>query len=555
MTVAASAADAANGATVAIAYGDDNTAAQEGGVVPLSPGENIITVTVTPAAGPAAHYTVTLAFNPPALSGDATLTGLTLSAGTLSPPFDSATAGYMAGVGYGVTSVTVTATPATGATAAITYGSSNTAAAAGVVPLSVGDTVIKVTVMAADSTENAYTVTVTRAKPTVSISGATTAAEGDLLTFRVTRNASPDEALTVTMDVSETEDLVPADNQGEKTVTILANAAFAEVTVQTAPADDTWDEHSTVTVTVAANAVHDRGSPYEAETLVEDDDFPAATAVLSVAPASADEGEYVVATVTITTDRDEQPHGKGWTGEINTAPGSATATADYDPLTGGATVVFNTVADFGRVDIGGGVMRWRHARSESILITDDTDAEDAEQFTVTMQYVSGTSQIVLDATSTPRTVTINASDAVVLSSDATLSALTLSGITFTFDPATTDYDVEAALTTAQTTVTATATHTNATVAYDPAMDADAAAGHQVDLTEGGITTITVLVTPEDTTAATRTYTVRVTRPQLSLSALTLSGAADAPGGGACGPPWPPASTTTRRASPPARRRR
>ena len=118
------------------------------------------------------------------------------------------------------------------------------------------------------------------------------------------------------------------------------------------------------------------------------------------------------------------------------------------------------------------------------------------------------------------------------SSDATLSALTLSGITFAFDSATTDYDVDAALTTAQTTVAATATHANASVAYSSPADADAGtAGHQVDLTEGGITTIAVTVTPEDTTADTKVYAVRVTRPQLGLSALTLSGAAAAPGGG------------------------
>ena len=107
------------------------------------------------------------------------------------------------------------------------------------------------------------------------------------------------------------------------------------------------------------------------------------------------------------------------------------------------------------------------------------------------------------------TVTRSASG---LSTDATLSALSLSGVTLddTFAAGTVAYTGEAASDVSSTTVTATPTHASATRAITP-VDADSvAAGHQVNLVEGETTEIMVQVTAPD--GATRqTYTVGVTR--------------------------------------------
>ena len=100
--------------------------------------------------------------------------------------------------------------------------------------------------------------------------------------------------------------------------------------------------------------------------------------------------------------------------------------------------------------------------------------------------------------------------------DATLSALSLSGITldqtFTAGTAVTSFTatMDAAPTTVTATLTATPTQSGASVDIDPD-DADAnTTDHEVDL-DVGDTVITVTVTSSNG-ASTRTYTITVTRP-------------------------------------------
>ena len=108
-----------------------------------------------------------------------------------------------------------------------------------------------------------------------------------------------------------------------------------------------------------------------------------------------------------------------------------------------------------------------------------------------------------------------------LSDDATLSALSLSGIDFgTFSSTATSYTADVGNGVATTTVTATANHSEASVSIAP--------GAEVSLAEGS-NEITVTVTAEDG-LTTGTYTVTVTRAappvasnDATLSALSLSG--------------------------------
>ena len=483
----------------------------------------------------------------PRTSSDATLSGLAVSAGTLDPTFVSGTADYDVDVGYDVTQITVTPTKSVdsssvafldGADSALTDADS---ASGHQVNLAVGANTIKVKVTAEDSTENTYTITVTRAKATVSISrGAAEATEGDALSFTVTRSASPDEALTVTVNVTESGSLVATTNKGQKTVTILANAASAELTVQTDADDAVWEEHSTVTVTVAANAAHDRGSPYAAETLVKDDDFPQATAVLAVSPNPVSEGGTVTATVTFTTNADQQPHA-GRTVTLATSDGTAVSPGDYGSLS--ASHAFSA-GDFQRADVGGGTMRYRAVKTSTVTTVNDTDTEDAEAFTVAMTADATTfPPATLGADSV--SVTINASDAPVLSGDATLSGLTVSPGTLapTFASGTADYTASVGYGVTQMTVTPTKNVTSSSVSFldgaDSALtDADSASGHQVNLAVGA-NTIKVKVTAEDSTE--NTYTITVTRAKATVS--ISRGAAEATEGDAL------SFTVTRSASP------
>ncbi len=101
-----------------------------------------------------------------------------------------------------------------------------------------------------------------------------------------------------------------------------------------------------------------------------------------------------------------------------------------------------------------------------------------------------------------------------LSSDATLSALSLSGIEIgTFSAAVTAYRASVGHAVATTTVTATANHSGARVSIDP--------GSEVNLALGA-NAIAVTVTAEDGTT-TKTYTVTVTRagiPEVSIAAVS-----------------------------------
>ena len=112
----------------------------------------------------------------------------------------------------------------------------------------------------------------------------------------------------------------------------------------------------------------------------------------------------------------------------------------------------------------------------------------------------------------------------MMSADATLSSLSLSGVTLTppFTSSTTSYTADVANSVTSTTVTAQTTDPNATavIRLNGTVDADGTVSLAV-----GANTITVEVTAEDGNTM-RTYTVTVTRAVLSddatLSSLSLS---------------------------------
>ena len=134
------------------------------GVIPLSVGQNVITIQVTAEKGQTTgEYTVTVTrADPPSI--DATLKTLTLS-GVNFGAFSSDTTSYTASVANGVTHTTVTPT-LNDSEAIYVVKLGGMTDADGTVSLTVGSNVITVEVTAEDgSTKRTYSVTVTRAAP------------------------------------------------------------------------------------------------------------------------------------------------------------------------------------------------------------------------------------------------------------------------------------------------------------------------------------------------------------------------------------------------------
>ena len=155
-----------------------------------------------------------------------------------------------------------------------------------------------------------------------------------------------------------------------------------------------------------------------------------------------------------------------------------------------------------------------HAGASREITPADTDANAAgHKVNLT---VGGDTVITVEVTAqdkmTAKTYTVTVTRAAAQapqSDDATLSALSLSGVTLSpaFASRTTGYRASVGNSVESTTVTATTNHASATVVIMPA-DANTA-GHQVNLGVGD-TEITAEVTAEDGSAM-KTYTVTVTR--------------------------------------------
>jgi gliding motility-associated-like protein len=134
------------------------------------------TISGTPTvASPATNYVIT-AYNDISVSGTATLSirtgannanlaGLTISSGTLTPAFATATTSYTASIANATTSVTVTPTTSdTHATVTVNGVAVASGSPSASLPMAIGSNVITTVVTAQNgSTTKTYTITVTRA--------------------------------------------------------------------------------------------------------------------------------------------------------------------------------------------------------------------------------------------------------------------------------------------------------------------------------------------------------------------------------------------------------
>ena len=141
----------------------NGNAATSGNPFPVSliVGSNIINTVVTAQDGTTKTYTVTVTR---AQSDNNNLSNLTLSNGTLSPAFSGGTITYTASVPNTTNSIDITPTAADATTTTITVnGNAATSGNSFPVSLIVGSNIINTAVTAQDGTTKTYTVTVTRA--------------------------------------------------------------------------------------------------------------------------------------------------------------------------------------------------------------------------------------------------------------------------------------------------------------------------------------------------------------------------------------------------------
>ena len=217
---------------------------------------------------------------------------------------------------------------------------------------------------------------------------------------------------------------------------------------------------------------------------------------------------------------------------VSTTAGTASA-ADFTALTTATGTLEFDAGDFAREDIGGADMRWVARQNATVAITDDSDQEDVERFTVSMARVeSGPSEtetaIVFGVNSDRVTVSISASDQPTASTDASLGGLTLSAgtLTPTFTSTTFTYTASVEYPVSELTITAATGHAQADVTYLDSNDAELADAdvHRMGLAVGS-NVVKIKVTAEDGTT-TRTYTLTITRAAAStdarLTTLTLS---------------------------------
>ena len=475
------------------------------GVIPLAAGSNVITIEVTAANDTTIQtYTVTVTrlVSIRQTSTDATLSGLSLS-GVNFGTFASGTESYTASVASSVTETTVTPTVNdSDATYVIKLG--GVTDADGTVSLAVGSNVITVEVTAEDEqTTKPYTVTVTRAAPLTDATLEWLALSGIDIGNGLGHREYPQTQTSFTASVYN--------NVSQTTVTATPSHAAASYVVKLS---GVTDADGTVSLAVGNNVITVEVTAENGQTT------KSYTATVARASASAPTtGElstddprvnfrtisYTHSYVALTLS---YPRNRGITGVVTQRykhDGDSFVSAGSDGR------YENTFDD----DLGGLNLSWTY-----------TEPEPDTLYKWVAKMLNTQSATVIETSLTVRTPPEPGTT--TLSSDATLSDLTLSNVDFEardrtfvgpgFHGTVTSYVGSAANSVTETTVTPTANDSGASyvIKLGGVTDSDGTVSLAV-----GSNVITVEVTAEDE-ETTRTYTVTITRTALSTDA-TLSG--------------------------------
>ena len=545
------------------------------GVILLSVGENSIIIEVTAENGQTTgEYTVTVTrAGPP--STDATLKALALS-GVDIGTFAAGTESYTASVADTVTRTTVTpAVNHTGAGYAIKLG--GVTDADGTVSLAVGTNVITIEVTAEDTTTTKrYTVIVTRAAPpsTDATLSALTFSDVDFGTFDSTTfayTASVANSVSQTIVTPTVNDLEASyvikiggvvDTDGTVSLALGSNVITIEVTAEDGQTTKTY----TVIVTRADPPSTDAAlraltlsgmdfGTFDSTTLAYTASVANSVSQTTVTPTVNDSGASYVIRLGGTTDADgtvslavgenvitievtaeDNQNTRAYAVAVTRAASTTTEPESSDASLSSLTL---SGVNFGTFDSTTTSYTARVANSVSQTTVTPTLNHSGASYVIklggvtdadgTVSLAVGSNVITIEMTAedgeSTRTYRITVTRSAPPSTDATLSALTLSGVDFgTFTSGTTSYTARVANSVTQTTVIPTVNHSGASyvIRLGGVTDADGTISLAV-----GSNVITVRITAQDR-QTTRTYTVTVTRSaplssDATLRTLTLSG--------------------------------
>ena len=431
------------------------------GTVSLSVGSNVITVEVTAEDGQTTEkYTVTVTRAAP--STDATLSALTMSSVDFGT-FASGKISYTASVANSVSQTTVTPTVNdSGAGYVIKLGGVRDVD--GTISLSVGSNVITVEVTAEDyKTTQTYTVTVTRAdSPNPELSGDATLKSLALsgVDFGIFDSTTVSYTTIVANSVSQTKVTPTVNDSGAGHVIKLGGVTDAD---------------GTVSLSVGSNVI--------TVEVTAEDTTTTQTYTMTVTRAAPPSTDATLSSLTLSGI------------DLGTFASSRTTYSVRVANSVSRTTVTPTVNDSGATYV--------------IRLGGVTDADGTVSLSVGSTDI--TVEVTAEDDSTSQTYTVKVTRAAPSSTDATLSALTLSGIDFgTFDSTTASYTATVANSVTQTKVTPTVSNSGASyvIKLGGVTDSDGT----VSLSEG-INVVTVEVTAEDD-STTQTYTVTVTREGL-----------------------------------------
>ena len=448
-------------------------------VTGLTVGEpNTVTVIVTAQDSTTKTYTITLTRAAP-LSDNADLGSLTISSGTLSPQFSSSVITYTASVDNSVTQVTVTPTASdSSATIAVNDNIVPSGTSHIVTGLTVGEpNTVTVIVTAQDSTTKTYIITLTRAalSDNADLAGLTISSgtlSPQFSSSVITYTASVDNSVT------------------QVTVTPTASDSSATIAV-----NDNIVPSGTGHIVTGLTA----GEPTTVTVIVTAQDSTTKTYIITLTRAAlSDNADLAGLTISSGTLSPQ-------------FSSSVTAyTASVDNSVTQVTVTPTASDSSATIAVNGNIVT---SGTGHIL----TGLTAGEPTTVTV--------IVTAQDSTTKTYIITLTRA-ALSDNADLAGLTISSGTLSpqFSSSVTAYTASVDNSVTQVTVTPTASDSSATIAVN-GNTVTSGTGHiLIGLTAGEPTTVTVIVTAQDST--TKTYIITLTRAALSdnadLAGLTIS---------------------------------
>jgi len=242
-----SVANSVTSITVSGTANHTNATVSGNGAKTLVVGDNPVDITVTAEDGSTKTYTVTINR---AASDDATLSNLTVSAGTLNPVFAASTTSYTVSVANDVTSLTVTGTA---------NHSQATVSGNGAKTLVVGDNVVSIVVTAEDGTTNTYTVTVVRAASDDATLSSLTISSGTLspaFEANATNYAVNVTTSVTSIDVTGTATHANATVSGNGTKTLIVGVNVVSLVVTAEDGTTTKTYTVTIAVTQAVTGIN-----------------------------------------------------------------------------------------------------------------------------------------------------------------------------------------------------------------------------------------------------------------------------------------------------------